>query len=345
MRPTDELLSVIQAGAAAIGQASEAGTTVTLGGRLAARGTELRTRLESAIAIRLPSAQVRDAMGSGLDGALALGRMPEPGRYAPFVHLWTQIAGEAREAGDAATPASAGVRYLQVAGSLLDRLSESAWTDIRAAAELVASALEQGHDVHAFGSGHSHMLAEEIFYRAGGLARVRPILYGPLMLHEDAAASTQIERRPEIADQLLASHPIQRGDVLIVASNSGGNAVAARLAQRARDLGAKVIAITSLRYALSSEARQNGLPRIHELGDVVIDNGGVVGDAAVEIAGLDRRVGPTSTVIGAAIINALVAEAIEILVQRGARVDVLVSSNVAGGDALNAPLLKAQGLT
>ena len=239
---------------------------------------------------------------------------------------------------------SAAQAYLDRVSEIVSQLGQRQLGQICRAGELVAEAIAAGHDVHAFGSGHSHMLAEEIFYRAGGLARIRPILYGPLMLHEDVLRGTELERQPDLADTLLATHPIQTGDVLIVASNSGASAVSSRLAQRARETGAGVIAVTSLRHASSTAARASELPRVHELADVVLDNGGEVGDAAIEITGLDRRVGPTSTVVGAALINAVVCEAVQILVERGAPPEVLVSSNVEGGDAANAALVREAGL-
>ena len=239
---------------------------------------------------------------------------------------------------------SAAQAYLDKVSEIVSQLGRHQLGQIRSAGELVAEAIAAGHDVHAFGSGHSHMLAEEIFYRAGGLARIRPILYGPRMLHEDVLRGTELERQPGVADTLLANHPIRSGDVLIVASNSGGNAVSSRLAERAREAGAGVIAITSLRHATSTAARASALPRVHELADVVLDNGGEAGDAAIQIAGLDRRVGPTSTVVGAALINAVVCEAVQILVERGAPTDILVSSNVEGGDAANAALVREAGL-
>jgi uncharacterized phosphosugar-binding protein len=231
---------------------------------------------------------------------------------------------------------SPGIAYLDVVGRMLDRLRDEQGTRIREAAELVADALGSDHVLHAFGTGHSHLLAEELFHRAGGLVRVRPILFAGLMLHESAALSTALERLPEVADALLAAHPVERGDVLIVASNSGGNAVASRLVQRVQPLGVRVIAVTSLRHATSSEARANELPRLHELADVVLDNGGVVGDAAVEIRGFGQKVAPTSTVLGAAILNAVVAEAVQLLVDRGMPPDVYTSANVEGGDEANA---------
>lgn len=235
---------------------------------------------------------------------------------------------------------SPGLRYLEVAGRLIERLVTDEWPSIRAAAELVADALEDGRLVHVFGTGHSHMLAEELFYRAGGLVRVSPILFEGLMLHASAPLGTSLERLPGLADALLLDHPVEEGDVLIVASNSGSNAVTSELAQRVRRVGARVIAVTSLRHATSAAARPTELPRLHDLADVVIDNGGCVGDAAIDIAGFDRKVAPTSTVVGAAILNAMVAEAVQSLVARGVVPDVYTSSNTEGGDDANSRFVR-----
>ena len=237
------------------------------------------------------------------------------------------------------TRPSPGRRYLELTRHLLERLGDEEWPNIRAAAELVADALEHDHEIHVFGTGHSHMLAEELFYRAGGLVRVRPILFAGLMLHGSAPLSTSLERLPGLAEALLRDHPMAAGDVLIIASNSGGNAATSEMAQLVRPVGVRVIAVTSLRHAASPAARPSALPRLHELADVVIDNGGRVGDAAVDIEGLDVAVAPTSTVVGAAILNAVVAEAVQLLLDRGIVPDIYASSNTAEGDAVNAAFL------
>jgi len=229
-----------------------------------------------------------------------------------------------------------GVRYLEEAGRLIERLATDEWPNIRAGAQLLAETLERGHVIHAFGTGHSHMLAEELFYRAGGLVQVRPILFDGLMLHAGARISTSLERLPELASALLDAHPMAEGDALIVASNSGGNAVVSTLARLAEDGGVRTIAIMSRAHATSPAARKTGVPRLHEIASVVIDNGGCVGDAAIEIEGFATRVAPTSTVVGAAILNAMVAEAVQLLVARGVSPEVFLSANLEGGDAANA---------
>lgn len=233
---------------------------------------------------------------------------------------------------------SAGRRYLAVAEALVARLASVEWARIDQAAEIVADALASGHDLHAFGSGHSHMLAEELFHRAGGLVGVRPLLFEGLSLHGSPALGTSLERMPGLAAALLDDHAMAPGDVLIICSNSGGNAVTTEMAALAREVGVLTIAITSIGHATSGLARQAGGPRLHELVDVAIDNGGMVGDAAVEVEGLAPRVGPTSTVVGAAIVNALVSEVVERLVRRGVVPEVLTSSNLSGGDEANARL-------
>jgi uncharacterized phosphosugar-binding protein len=237
---------------------------------------------------------------------------------------------------------TAGRRYLAEASRLLERLAGDEWASLSAAAGLVADSLARGGSVHAFGTGHSHMLAEELFYRAGGLVRVKPILFEGLMLHAGAELSTSLERLPGVAAALLEQHPIAPGDVLVVASNSGGNAVVREMASLARARGIPVIAIVSRAHASSGSARAAGATNLQDVADVVVDNGGAPGDAAVAIDGFAQRVGPTSTVVGAAALNAIVAEAAERLVAQGIEPDVFLSSNVEGGDDVNARLLHGE---
>lgn len=241
-----------------------------------------------------------------------------------------------------ATPkrSPAGRRYLRNTATLLERVEQAQWDRIARAAELVAEAMAGGHQLHAFGSGHSHMLAEELFYRAGGFVRIRPILFEGLMLHGSAPLSTKLERIPGLAAALLEDHGVAPDDVLLIASNSGSNAVITEMAAEARRRGLHTIAITSFEHATSNTARQGRGPRLHELVDVAIDNGGVVGDASIELEGLPARVGPTSTVVGAAIANSIVAEASERLLAMGLTPEVFTSANVAGGDDLNAEHLQ-----
>jgi len=229
--------------------------------------------------------------------------------------------------------------YLTNARTRIDELIVHQLPAIRAAGDLVAEAIRANALIHVFGSGHSHILAEELFYRAGGLAAVDPILHEDLMLHRGAAASTTLERVPGRGTEIFASLTVAPGDVLIVASNSGGNVVAADLARAAREVGMPVVAIVSLRHARSAESFRGGASLLESVADVLIDNCAIAGDASVSVSGVPAPMGPTSTVAGAAIVNAIAIHGAARAAELGTDVGVFTSSNMAGGDQLNRDLI------
>ena len=228
--------------------------------------------------------------------------------------------------------------YLLNAQDLLGQVALTQHGAVADCVQLFADALSKGKMIHTFGTGHSHLLAEEIFYRAGGLAAIYPILDERLMLHKDVVKGSQNERLPGLAQELLDKHPVAAGDVVIVISNSGGNQVTIDLVNLAKAAGASVIALTSISHATSGAARSNAAQKIHQLADVVLDNSGVVGDASVQVAGSLMSVGPTSTVIGGALLQSVVVGTVAELVKRGVAPEIFLSSNLANGDENNAKL-------
>jgi uncharacterized phosphosugar-binding protein len=229
------------------------------------------------------------------------------------------------------------IRYIQNLERLLAHLKQNP-EEIEKTAQLMAVCLENDGLIHVFGTGHSHMLAEEMFYRAGGLGAVNPILEEDLMLHKNASRSTELERDPTHAKEILEKHNLRSGDVFIIASNSGGNALVEAIANEVKQRGLTLVAITSLRHAKSSAARAQGR-KLHELADVTIDNLGEVGDASISYAEIQEKTGPTSTVIGATIVNALVARAVEIVLEHGFKPKIFSSSNTTSGDVHNTALI------
>ena len=209
---------------------------------------------------------------------------------------------------------------------------------IQQAAGWVAAALDQQRFLYAFGTGHSQLLAEEIFYRAGGLARAAPILDEKLMLHAGAAAGTEWERRESYAAEILTHYPLTAGDVLIVASNSGRNAVPIELALGARARGVKVVAVVNARHSTAFASRHSSGKKLADVADLVIDNGGVIGDACLTLPGVPQAVGPTSTITGAFIVNAIVVEAIALAAGQGRPPEIYASAN-SDAAARNAELL------
>lgn len=225
-------------------------------------------------------------------------------------------------------PAELAKRYFAELYRLLEKAECSQMDCIGQAGKVIADAIVRGGTLHVFGTGHSHMLAEELYVRAGGLACVNAILEPSLMLHEDSARATELERQEGLAAEILVKHEMRAGDVLIVVSNSGRNPVPIEMALLAKERGLVVIALTSLAHSQTVASRHSSGRRLFEVADVVLDNGGEVGDAVLEVKGYPTRACPTSTVIGAAILNAVVATAIEELLGMGVVPHVLVSSNV-----------------
>jgi uncharacterized phosphosugar-binding protein len=241
-------------------------------------------------------------------------------------------------------PASGAARYLRNAAAVLDGILAAELRSIRAAAELCASAITGGGLIHVLGTGHSHILAEELFYRAGGLAAVNPIFVDRLMLHVSAFESTRLERLAATGDAVLSELTLAEGDAMIVASNSGGNAVCDTVAAGARRARVHVIAVVSRAHAAAAAHETaagdgDGTGGLLDVADVVIDNHGAVGDASIAVPGVPNLVGPTSTVAGAAIVNAIAVETAQLLATRGASVGVLASSNVVGGNEHNEAVL------
>ncbi len=230
-------------------------------------------------------------------------------------------------------------QYFNEASALLVRTAETQRDAMESAARLMADCLRSGGIIYTFGTGHGHLLALEIFYRAGGLAAVCPILDEKLMLHVSAAGSTREERDESWAERLLARYPIGSGDVLIDISNSGRNAAPVMLCRAARERGARVIALTSLAHSRSVTPRNRAGLRLFEAADIVIDNGGVLGDACWRAAD-GAMVGPTSTVAGAAILQAMVCRVKELALEEGFEAEFFRSSNVDGGDGWNARLIE-----
>jgi len=228
--------------------------------------------------------------------------------------------------------------YLLSAQELLGRVATTQRESVAACVKLFTDALASAKMIHTFGTGHSHLLAEEIFYRAGGLAAIYPILDERLMLHKEVVKGSQNERLPGLAQELVDKHPIASGDVVIVISNSGGNQVTIDLVKLAQSLGAKVIAVTSINHATSKSARSSAAEKIHQLADVVLDNSGVVGDASVRVADSPMSAGPTSTVIGGALLQSVVVGTVAECLKRGIQPEIFLSSNLAGGDENNAAI-------
>ncbi|MEG1268764.1 MAG: SIS domain-containing protein, partial [Oscillospiraceae bacterium] len=225
--------------------------------------------------------------------------------------------------------------YFQKIGEQLAVQLKEEGKNIEAAARSCAESVKKGRVIHVFGCGHSQMFAMEVFYRAGGLVPVNALLIPHLALHPKAKLSTLQERIEGFADKYLLLENIDPADTIIIASISGRNAAVVDMALAAKSVGMNVVALVSKKFAQSTTSRHSSGKNLMDVADIVIDIKCVSGDAVLSMEGMDDNFCGTSTVLGMAVMESVIAQTIEFCVQDGFKPPIYVSSNLDRGDKIN----------
>lgn len=225
----------------------------------------------------------------------------------------------------------------------IDYVLETIWHNempvIQKAGQMLADCLALDGMLYVFGCGHSHMIQEELFYRAGGLGAVCPVFESSTMLHEGAAKSSRIERMSGYAQLLIEQYDLGAADCFLAVSSSGINPFIIEMAELAKEKGAKVIGISSFYYKEKPSRHRDGL-HLPDVCDVCINNHVPVGDASVEVCKDGTKAGPVSSIASLAISDAVVLAACQHLRERDIEPEVFRSGNCAGGDEYNERLIQ-----
>ena len=215
---------------------------------------------------------------------------------------------------------------------LLDQVRAKNLPVLRALGPIVGRSIAAGGVLHLFGSGHSEMLAREIIGRAGGLMPVTGLFDPGYGFSENVVGyGTRLAQRYE------NHYGLQAGECFVIISNSGKNASPIEVALHARSRGLTTIALTALSMSTTAATVHPGGKNLHEVCDHVLDNGGVPGDAIVEV-GPGRFAGPTSTLTGSLLLNLLALEAVDWLHAQGHEPPLVTSQNIPGGMEANIAL-------
>ena len=222
----------------------------------------------------------------------------------------------------------------------ITRIRDEERERIATVARVIADQIEKDKLIYIWGpGGHSNMNAMEIFFRAGGLMHVSAILDEGTMLSSGALRSMAIERTPGYGRIVIDDNQIGEGDLLIIANAYGINSACLDAAMRAKELGATTIAVTSKGHADSipadHPARHPSKVNLYKACDYYIDTKVPVGDAVIEIPGIDQKMGAVSTLCNAYTLNCLMMMAAQILGERGVEVPLWKSGNCPGGDDWN----------
>lgn len=225
--------------------------------------------------------------------------------------------------------------------TLLETVEREEKEAINKAVTHFVDAIESKKAIFAFGASHAGILTQELYYRAGGLMTINPIFGESILLDvEPVTHTSKMERLVGYGTALAEKTPFKEGDVLVVHSVSGRNPVIIELAMEAKKIGVTVIGLTNLTYSKSVESRHPSGKNLYEVCDTIIDNHGDRGDSMCEIDGMDMKVGPSSTVVGATIVNTIVVETVKKLRENGMdKPPIFYSANLDGGDELNKQLI------
>ncbi|WP_433451043.1 SIS domain-containing protein [Streptomyces sp. CA-142005] len=232
--------------------------------------------------------------------------------------------------------------FFDAAIGLLQRVREEEAESIAAAGNLLADTVAAGGRLFAFGAGHSSLAAQDVVYRAGGLALMN-LLAVPGVVGVDVTPATlgsALERVGGLAGAVLDTSPVRSGDALVIISLSGRNALPVEMAVNARALGLKVIGVTSVAYASQTTSRHSSGTFLKDHCDIVLDSKIAVGDAELTLDTIPAPFAPASTVVTAALMQAVMATAAAALAGRGIEPPLLRSGNVDGGHEWNRRVMR-----
>jgi uncharacterized phosphosugar-binding protein len=222
-------------------------------------------------------------------------------------------------------------QYLDNITDAIKTMKESQSKAIKDAAQLMADTLIQDHMIYAFGSGHSMLLAQEIHGRAGGLYPIAQIA---------EPMRGKAEKLEGFGTILVEGIPLKKDDMVIVISNSGRNPEPIEVAIEAKKHGCKVVVVTAMKHSKSVGSRHSSGKMLYDFGDIVLDTCGPIGDASIEYKNFDGKAGALSTVLGAAILNAVMVDAIQIMLDKGYEPPVLRSANLDNSEEHNMKIVK-----
>lgn len=224
------------------------------------------------------------------------------------------------------------------------KVNDTQGENIKAAAQLMANAIAEDRLIHVYGGGgHTTLCMGEMFFRAGGLSCINPIMETGLSVFNQALKYLELERTVNYGSAIMKYYDLQPGDVLIIFHNIGINPATIDAAMEAKKAGAKIIAVSSSHWQNEMPAehfiRHPNKTNLFDYADVCIDDFNPVGDAVVTVPGLETPIAPVSNIIDFYIAHLLEIATVEACIEKGITPPVWSSANTPGGDEKNAAYL------
>ena len=235
--------------------------------------------------------------------------------------------------------------YVEKAFANIREVVEKQGDNIKAAAALMADAIKNDRLINVYaGGGHTTLAMGERFFRAGGLANINPLMETALSVFNQALKYLELERTVNFGASIIKYYDIQEGDVVLFFHNIGINPATIDAAMEVKKRGGKIIAVASSYWQDEMPAdhfiRHPSGKNLFDFADVCIDDYNPVGDAIVNVPGLDTPIAPVSNVVDFTIAHLLEIETVRQCIEMGVTPPVWSSANTPGGDEKNAAYLK-----
>jgi uncharacterized phosphosugar-binding protein len=225
--------------------------------------------------------------------------------------------------------------YLQKCSSIIEVIRAQK-SSIAQAAAWFAQSILAGRVVHAFGSGHSRIMVEEMWPRYGSFPGFNPIVELSLTYHNNVTGANGqrqamfLENVPGLAERIVRNFGLDKRDTALIVSSSGCNIVPIEMAELFQQQGIKVVAIVTAAHLTASSSKRADGKKLADFADLVIDTGAPAGDSMIMVDGLETPVSPGSTVGGIMIVNSIKAELAKLLTDAGQPPKVLTAACVVG---------------
>jgi len=228
--------------------------------------------------------------------------------------------------------------WMKTAHEVLETIEKTQSENIARAAQIAADSIGAGSVMFASGTGHSRIAIEELFPRYGSFPGFYPLVELSTTFHTQVVGNNGqrqamfLEKAEGLAAAIMANFELAPPQSMILFSASGQNAVAIEQAMIAREAGLPVVGVTSMAEYGASAPRHSSGKKLADVVDLVIDLCTPVGDAVVRFEGVDTPIGPSTTLAGTAIVNAMKVETARLLIERGQLPSVLTSAAVVGAE-------------
>ncbi|NLZ75347.1 MAG: sugar isomerase domain-containing protein [Erysipelotrichia bacterium] len=207
--------------------------------------------------------------------------------------------------------------YFEIMQGVVQKAYDTQGPKIMEAAKLLAECTKNGGLINLFGSGHSSLVTEDVFWRAACMANTHAIFESAVAGINEITKTSKLEKIEGIGQIIVQYNRVEKPDVMICVSNSGNNAATIDVALECKGRGVPVIAFTNPTYADKLATHHSSGKKLKDIADVVIDNCSLYGDAAVKLDGLITKVGATSTIPVVFMLQALLVQTCQLLLEEG----------------------------